>query len=150
MKREETIELNGQEYICTLNRDSFLKIDQYSDVQKSIEIINGSLYKHYDNKDIEDGVDPFKEEITDEQLEEAIIKKMETLYKMLERAFWIWLYPKHKLNYSEVKEILKPYFEDEDKMKFICNEYGELLGKCVQVREEYNEEQKNLKAQANK
>ena len=35
MKKEEIIELNGIEYTLQLNRDSFLKIDQYCDIAKS-------------------------------------------------------------------------------------------------------------------
>lgn len=148
MKKNEIIELNGFEYTLELNRDSFLKIDQYSNVKKSMEIIQKDLYEYID--EIDDNTDPFAEEIDYDKLEEDANNKLNTLYKILERAFWIWLYPEHKLSISQVKEILKPYFDDEEKFKVLCEKYGEFMQKCVEIRNEYNENQKNLKAQANK
>lgn len=148
MKRNEVIELNGVEYTLELNRDSFLKIDQYSNIQKSMNTVRKDLYEHIE--EIDDDTDPFAEEIKEEDIEKAVNEKMETLYKMLERAYWIWLYPNHKLSISQVKEILKPYFEDEKKFEWISEKYGEYLQACVEIRNEYSEQQKNLKAQANK
>ena len=148
MKRNEIIELNGVEYTLELNRDSFLKIDQYSNIQKSMETIKKDLYEHIE--EIDDNTDPFADELSDEALEEAVNEKINTLYKIIERAYWIWLYPNHKLSISQVKEILKPYFEDEKKFEWISEKYGEYLQACVEIRNEYSEQQKNLKAQANK
>lgn len=148
MKRNEIIELNGVEYTLELNRDSFLKIDQYSNLKKSMNTVKKDLYEHIE--EIDDDTDPFAETISDEQIEEAVNEKMETLQKLLERAYWIWLYPNHKLSISQVKEILKPYYEDDDKFKWISEKYGEYLQACVEIKNEYSEQQKNLKAQANK
>lgn len=148
MKRNEIIELNGVEYTLELNRDSFLKIDQYSNLKKSMNTVKKDLYEHIE--EIDDDTDPFAETISDEQIEEAVNEKMETLQKLLERAYWIWLYPNHKLSISQVKEILKPYYEDDDKFEWISEKYGEYLQACVEIKNEYSEQQKNLKAQANK
>lgn len=148
MKKNEVIELNGVEYTLELNRDSFLKIDQYSNIQKSMETIRKDLYEHIE--EIDDDTDPFADELNDEVLAKAVNEKVETLYKILERAYWIWLYPNHKLSISQVKEILKPYFEDDDKIQWLSEKYGEYLQACVEIRNEYAEQQKNLKAQANK
>lgn len=148
MKKNEIIELNDFEYTLELNRDSFLKIDQYSNVKKSMETIQKDLYEYID--EIDDNTDPFAEEIDYDKLEEEANNKINTLHRILERAFWIWLYPEHKLNITEVKEILKPYFDDDDKFQFLCDKYGEYMQKCVEIRNEYNENQKNLKAQASK
>lgn len=148
MKKNEIIELNGKEYTLELNRDSFLKIDQYSNIQKSIEKIQSEAYSHID--EIDDNTDPFAIELNDEIIEESINEKLQTLYKIIERAFWIWLYPNHKLNISQIKELLQPYYDDEEKFQFISEKYGEYLQKCIEIRNDYLEERKNLKAQANK
>lgn len=147
MKKNEVIVLNGVEYTLELNRDTFLKIDQYSNIQKSMEIINKDLYEYIE--DINDDVDPFADKLDDETLENAMKEKLDTLHKIIERAFWLWLYPNHKLNITQIREILKPYYEDDDKFKWISEKYGEYLQKCIEIRNEYVE-QKNLKAQANK
>ena len=148
MKRNEIILLNDVEYTLELNRDSFLKIDQYSNIKKSMETVKKDLYEYHD--EIDDNTDPFAEEIKDEDIEKAVNEKVETLCKIIERAFWIWLYPNHKLGITKVQEILKPYFDDEEKFKWISEKYGEYIQKSVEIRTEYLEEQKNLKALANK
>lgn len=147
MKKNEIIELNGIEYTLELNRDTFLKIDQYSNIQKSMDIIHKDLYDYVE--DVTDDIDPFAEKLDDEVIENAIKEKLDTLHKIIERAFWLWLYPNHKLNITQIREILKPYFDDDEKFKWISEKYGEYLQKCIEIRNEYVE-QKNLKAQANK
>ena len=147
MKKNEIIELNGVEYTVELNRDSFLKIDQFCDTQKSVEIISRGFYEYVD--EITDETDPFATTISDEDIEKEVNLKNETLHKLVERAFWIWLYPNHKLPISKVKEILKPYLEDEEKAQWIGQKLREFLQKSVEVREEYNKS-KNLKAQISK
>ena len=148
MKRNEIIELNGKEYTLELNRDSFIKIDQYSNIKKSMDKIQKDLYEHIE--EIDDNTDPFATTLSEEDLEKEVNEKLDTLHKIIERAFWIWLYPTHKLPISQVQEILKPYFDDDDKFQFISDKYGECMQKCVEIRNEYIEEQKNLKALANK
>ena len=107
MKKNEIIELNGVEYTLELNRDSFLQIDKICNVQKSMEIINKGLYEY--QEEIDDNYNPFENLISEEDLEKEVILKEQTLYKIVERAFFIWLYPNHKLTISQVKEIIKPY-----------------------------------------
>ncbi len=148
MKKNEIIELNGKEYTLELNRDSFLQIDKICNIQKSMEIVQKSLYEYVD--EIDDNYNPFENPIDEEKIKEEVKLKEDTLHKIIERAFFIWLYPNHKLTITEVKDLLKPYFEDEEKANFIGEKYGEYIQKCVEIRETYNEEQKNLEALANK
>lgn len=148
MKKNEIITLNDIEYTLELNRDSFLKIDQYSNIQSSMEKIQEDLYDYVE--EIADDTDPFANSIDEDKIEEITNEKLNTLHKIIERAFWIWLYPNHKLNISQVKEILEPYYDDNDKFEYISQKYGELLQKCVEIRNEYLEERKNLQALANK
>ena len=148
MKKNEIIELNGVEYTLELNRESFLQIDKICNVQKSMEIIQRGLYDYVE--EIDDNYNPFEDITTDEDIEKEVKLKEDTLYKIVERAFFIWLFPNHKLPISKVKEIIKPYLEDEEKALWIGEKLGEYLQKCVEIREEYNQERKNLKALANK
>ena len=148
MKRNEIIELNGVEYTLELNRESFLQIDKICNVQKSMQIIQRGLYDYVE--EIDDNYNPFEDITTDEDIEKEVQLKEDTLYKIVERSFFIWLYPNHKLTISQVKEIVKPYLEDEEKALWIGEKLGEYLQKCVEIREEYNQERKNLKALANK
>lgn len=147
MKKNEIIELNGIEYTLELNRDTFLKIDQYSNIQKSMAIIQKNVYDYVEV--INDNTDPFAETLDDETIENVMKEKLDTLHKIIERAFWLWLYPNHKLNITQIREILKPYFDDDNKFEWISEKYGEYLQKCIEIRNEYIE-QKNLKAQASK
>lgn len=148
MKKNEIIELNGEEYTLELNRDSFLQIDKICNVQRAFEIINRGLYNYVD--EIDDNYDPTKDIPTDEELEKEVELKEKELHKLVENSLFIWLYPNHKLPISKVREIVKPYLEDEEKANFIGQKVGEYLKECVNIRESYNEERKNLKAQANK
>ncbi len=150
MKKNEIIELNGVEYTLELNRDSFLQIDQLCNIQKSMDIIQRGLYKYIDDEELSDDFDINSLSVNDEALKEEVELKEKTLYKIVERAFLVWLAPNHHLKPSEVKELLKPYFEDSEKAQWLIEKYGEYLQKCVEIRESYNEEQKNLKALANK
>jgi len=150
MKRNEVIELNGEEYTLELNRESFLQIDRICNIQDSMKIINRGLYDYIE--DIDDNYNPLQdfENLSDDKLKEEVDLKEKTLKKIVERSFFIWLYPNHKLPISKVSELLKPYFEDEKKAEWIGEKLGEYLNTCVSIKEEYDKEQKNLKAQANK
>ena len=148
MKRNEIIELNGKEYTLELNRDSFLQIDKICNIDKSMAILHSDLYEYVD--EINDDYNPFEHSIDEDKLEEAIELKQITLKKLVERAFFIWLYPNYKLTISQVSEIVKPYLEDEEQAEFIGGKLGYYLQECVKMREAYNEERKNLKAQVNK
>lgn len=148
MKKNEVIELNGVEYTLELNRDSFLQIDKICNVAKSMQIINKPLYDYVE--EIDDNYNPLESLPSDEDFEKEVELKAETLNKMTERAFFIWLYPNHKLTITQVREIIKPYLDDEEKAEFIGERLGYFLNECIAIRESYNEERKNLKAQANK
>lgn len=148
MKKNEIIELNGTEYTLELNRDSFLQIDKICNIEKSMQIAKKNLYEYVE--DIDDNYNPFEDVISDEEFDKQIEEKEKVLFRLVERAFFIWLYPNHKLPISQVKDIVKPYLEDEEKSEWLVEKLGEYLQKCVEIRENYNQERKNLKAQANK
>lgn len=148
MKRTEIIELNGVEYTAELNRESFLAIDKVCNVQKSMEIIQRGMYDYVD--EVPDDYDPFANLPTDEDIEKEVKLKEKMLHNIVERTLYVCLYPNHKLSLSEVKELVKPYFDDEEKSQWIGEEVGKLLMGCTEIRQSYLEEQKNLKALANK
>lgn len=148
MKKNEIIELNGVEYTLELNRDSFVQIDKICNIDKSFEIIYRGLYDYIE--DIDDNYNPLENAITDEDLQKEIELKNETLSKLVSRCLFIWLYPNYKLPISKVQEMVKPYLEDEEKAQVIGNKIGQYLRECIDIREEYNQEQKNLKALASK
>ena len=150
MKRNEVIELNGVEYTLELNRESFIQIDKLCNIQKSMNIVQRGLYNYYDEEEITDDFDLNTLSVNEDELENEVKLKEKTLEKIIERAFLIWLNPNHHLNITQVREILKPYFEDEEKSTFIAEKYGQYLQECIEIRESYNEERKNLKAQINK
>lgn len=149
MKRNEIIELGGTEYTVELNRDSFIQIDKICNISKSMQILNRGLYEYMDDQELDDNYNPFENITTDEDIEKEIKLKENVLRKITTRAFFIWLYPNHKLSLSQVSEILKPYIEDEKKADWLGTKLGEFLNKSIEVRQEYNEEQKNLKSLAN-
>lgn len=149
MKKNEIIELNGVEYTLELNRKSFIEIDKICNIDKTMKIIQSDLYEYVD--EIGDDYDPTKNELTDEEIENSAIEKEKALHRIVERAFFIWMYPNHKLTISQVKEIVAPYLkDDEEKAKFIGTKIADYLQECINISEEYNKEQKNLKALANK
>lgn len=148
MKKNEIIELNGVEYTLELNRDSFVQIDKICNIDKSFEIIYRGLYDYVE--DIDDNYNPLENAITDEDLQKEIELKNETLSKLVSRCLFIWLYPNYKLPISKVQEMVKPYLEDEEKAQVIGNKIGQYLRECIDIREEYNQERKNLKALASK
>lgn len=148
MIKEEIIELNNKEYTVTLNRQSVLKIEQYTNLQKSLVEIRKDVIDHIE--EIKENENPFAEEIDIDEMQKKAEEKLNILHRIIERAFWIWLYPKHKLNINEVKEIIAPYYEDDSKMEYISELYNDLLNKSYTISNKYYEEQKNLKALANK
>lgn len=148
MKKNEIIELNGVEYTLELNRDSFLQIDKICNIEKSMRILKENPYEYVE--EIDDNYNPFEDVMSEEELDEFVEEKETVLKKLVERAFFIWLYPNHKLTISQVKEIVAPYLEDEEKSNFIGDKLGYYLQECVNIRESYNEERKNLRAQVNK
>lgn len=148
MKRNEIIKLNGIEYTLELNRDSFLQIDKICNIEKSMRILKENPYEYVE--EIDDNYNPFEDVMSEEELDNFVEEKEIVLRKLVERAFFIWLYPNHKLTISQVKEIVTPYLEDEEKSNFIGDKLGYYLQECISIRESYNQERKNLKAQVNK
>lgn len=148
MKKNEVIELNGVEYTLELNRDSIAQIDQICNIDKSMEIISRGVYDYLE--DIDDDYNPLEDGVNGEKIDKELQIKEETLDKMAEKSFFIWLYPNHRLKISEVKEILRPYLKDPEKAEWIGEKLGEYIRKSMEIRDEYNKQQKNLKALANK
>ena len=148
MKKNEMIELNGVEYTLELNRDSFLQIDKICNVQESMKTLQKAAYDYID--DIDDNYNPLEDIGLEDSFENSVEEKSKVLEKLIVRSFFIWLYPNHKLTISQVKEILKPYLENQEKAEWISEKLSEYLEGCVKMRETYLQEQKNLQAQANK
>lgn len=148
MKLNEIIELDGKEYKVELNRESALKIDQYVDMKKLEEKMNEVLYEDKSGEEIQDGENPFEDETS---FDDALNLAQEQESMMLDaysRAFWIWLYPCEKLNFKDVKELVKKSLEDKEKASYLTDKFIEFIDKSVEVRTQYIEEQKNLKALA--
>ena len=150
MKLNELIELNGKEYKVELNRESIIRIEQYSNISKLTNKLQEETLKDKSNIDISDDEDPFAETIDENKINELAKEKEEALKKLYSRAFWIWLYPQEKLSLKEVEEILEPYYSDDEKgdADYLANKYAEFMEKSVEIRQQYIEEQKNLKALA--
>lgn len=133
MKRTKEIELNGNKYILELNRESFAQIDKICNIRKMYNQLSKEPYEYVD--DINDDYNPM-EDIPDlEDMQKQAEEKMENIKKLYERAFFIWLYPNHELKISEVQEILKPYFEDEEKFAWLDDLFNETMEDCVKVQE---------------
>jgi len=151
MKKNEIIELNGEEYTLELNRDSIIQIDKLCDINKTMNIINRDFYTYIDEEEISDDFDPTKMlDISDEKIQEEVELKDKAIHKIMERSFYLWLYPNHKLTFKQVQELLKPYLENEEKASWLGDKLIEYIEKSKDIRDTYIEEQKNLKALANK
>ena len=150
MKRNEIIELNGEEYTLELNRDSFIQIDKLCNIEKSMNTIKKDLYDYFDEEELTDDFDLNKLNVDDDKIEEELKAKEKKIKDIMERAFLIWLNPNHHLTISQVRELLKPYFDNEEKFTWLGEQYGKFLQECVEIREDYNQERKNLNAQVNK
>lgn len=150
MKKNEIIELNGVEYTLELNRESFLQVDKLCNIEKSMKFVTKNLYDYLDEEELTDDFDLSKLNFDESKIEEEVQQKEKKIKDIIERAFLIWLNPNHHLNISQVREILKPYFENDEKFSWLGEKYGKYLQECIEIREEYNKEIKNLKAQANK
>ena len=150
MKRNEIIELNGVEYTLELNRDNLIQIDRICNISKTVDIIQKNIYDYVEADELDDDFDVNSLVLTEEDIQKEVEEKEKALHRLVERSFLIWLNANHHLKPSEVKEILKPYFEDEEKAKFIGEKTMQYLQECAELRDEYNKELKNLKAQTNK
>lgn len=148
MKLNEIIELNGKEYTVELNRESILRIEQYTSLKDASAEISKPVIKDKSKEEISDEENPFAEEISEDELEKEAEDKSKTIKKVMSRAFWIWLYPQEKLSISQVEEILSPYYENEEKAEELTKIYMDLTEKSVDIRQKYLEERKNLKALA--
>lgn len=149
MKLNEIIELNGKEYTVELNRESIVKIEQYVKIQDTVEKIQKPIYEDKSEMEIADDENPFAEPINEDEVEKINEEREQALIKMYTRAFWIWLYPVEKLSYNSVKELLEPYMQDEKKAEYLAKKYEDFTIKSTDLRKQYLEERKNLKALAN-
>lgn len=147
MKLHEIIVLNDKEYTVELNRETALAIDRYINMNKSMKIVYKNLYEYLDDKKIESGENPFDNVIDEEDILKQLEEKEKQLKLTFAKAFWIWLYPVHKLDYDEVYKIIESYTSDEKKSSYIAEKYSEFLDKSINVRKEFIKEQKKLKAQ---
>ena len=151
MKKNEIIELNGVEYTLELNRESYIAIDKICNIDKTFALVRSGVYQYIDEQELGENYDPFSSLPSDEEIEKQIEIKENAMRKLIERAFFVWLYPNHHLTLEQVKEIIAPYYNgDEEKFKFISEKIGKLLDECISIRQDYNQERKNLIAQANK
>lgn len=150
MKKNEIIKLNDKEYTLELNRRSATQIEKYTHLQEKLQEISKPTIDYVDEISIDE--DPFAEEnlVDDEEVERKQERKFELMCQIIETAFWIWLFPNHRLSIDQVREILQPYFDDDKKFEYISSEYGKYMKMSSEVKFDYIEEQKNLKAQANK
>lgn len=146
MKLHEIIELNGKEYTVELNRESIVRLQQYTDIEEAEKKIQASPITDKTKSEIVDGENPFEEEINDEEINKMVEEKEQIIRNVICRAFWIWLYPSEKLDFSKVKEILEPCFDDEEKATYVSEKYQEFYTKSFEIRENYLKELKNLKA----
>ena len=149
MKLNEIIELNGKEYTVELNRESIVKIEQYVKIQDTVEKIQKPIYEDKSEMEIADDENPFAEPINEDEVEKINEEREQALIKMYTRAFWIWLYPVEKLSYNSVKELLEPYMQDEKKAEYLAKKYEDFTIKSTDLRKQYLEERKNLRALAN-
>ena len=149
MELNVIIILNDKEYTLTLNRESAIHIERYAKVQESMQEIAKPTIEYVDREIIK-GENPFLNDIDEEKLSEEVDKKEELLNQTISKAYWIWLYPKHKLDYEEVYEIIKDYMQDDENIEFISEKYAEYLEKSASIRRKFVEEQKNVKAQTMK
>lgn len=149
MELNEIIILNDKEYTLTLNRESAIHIERYAKIKEVMQEIAKPTIE-YINRDIEKGENPFATQIDEDKLLEEVDKKEELLIQTISKAFWIWLYPVHKLEYEEIYSIIKDYMQDDENIEFISEKYAEYLEKSASIRQKFVEEQKNMKAQTMK
>ena len=149
MKLNEVIELNGKEYTVELNRESIIRINQYVNIEDSAKKFQEEILEDKTNMEIADDENPFAQAIDEEEIAKKNEEKQNLIKKAVNRAFWIWLYPVEKLGIKEVEKLLEPYFNGTDvQANYVVDKYYEFMNKSVEIRTNYLEELKNLKAQA--
>ena len=131
MKKTKTISLNGVEYTLELNRESFVQIDKICNIKKLMAEISADPYEYVD--EIDDDYNPLENTPSLEEIQKKTEQKVVDTRKLYERGFFVWLYPNHKLKISEVQEILKPYFEDNEKYLELDKIFTEALRECVDI-----------------
>lgn len=146
MKLNEVIELNGKEYTVELNRESIVKIEQYTNTKEIMEKLSAKGLEDKSQLEISDDENPFADKVNEEQIQQIEFEKLIALKKLYSRAFWIWLYPVEKLNITQINEIIEKCFEKDETAEYITLKYKEFTEKSVEIRQKYLEEQKNLKA----
>lgn len=138
MKRTKEIELNGNQYTLELNRESFVQIDKICNIKKMYAQFSKEPYEYID--EIDDDYNPLENTPSIDDLAKNYEEKVINIKKLYERAFFIWLYPNHKLKLREVQEMLKPYFEDDEKFAWLDDLFNETMDDCVKIK---NDDLKN-------
>lgn len=133
MKRTKEISLNNKDYILELNRDSFIQIDRICNIRKLYAEIEKEPYDYID--DIPDDFNPLENCPTADEVRQNEEEKTKSLRKIIERAYYVWLYPNHKLKLSEVQEILNEYFENDKKFNTLYNQFQEIMEDCVKIKD---------------
>ena len=109
---QETLVVDGKEYVLTLNRKGVEAIEKYTNLSKKKEklekmSVKGSNKDEYiENISLDE--DPFAD-IGD--VEENLEETME----LLKRTLWICLWERHHMNIEEVRELIVKII-DEDKL----------------------------------
>ena len=146
MEKTDVIELNGKEYVVQLNRQSYVAIDKYTNISKTIKAMNEEAVEYVD--EVKEGVDPFEDLPTTEKILSIEEQKIESMKKLYIRAFWVWLYPKNKLDIDKVAEIINVCFEDDEQFNCISEKFSDFMDECIKIKHKEEEELKNLKALA--
>ena len=146
MEKTDVIELNGKEYVVQLNRQSYVAIDKYTNISKTIKAMNEEAVEYVD--EVKEGVDPFEDLPTSEEILSIEEQKIESMKKLYIRAFWVWLYPKNKLDIDKVAEIINSCFEDDEQFNYISEKFSDFMDECIKIKHKEEEELKNLKALA--
>lgn len=146
MEKTDVIELNGKEYVVQLNRQSYVAIDKYTNISKTIKAMNEEAVEYVD--EVKEGVDPFEDLPTTEKILSIEEQKIESMKKLYIRAFWVWLYPKNKLDIDKVAEIINVCFEDDEQFNYISEKFSDFMDECIKIKHKEEEELKNLKALA--
>lgn len=133
MKRTKEISLNNKDYVLELNRDSFIQIDRICNIRKLYAEIEKEPYDYID--DIPDDFNPLENCPTADEVRQNEEEKTKSLRKIIERAYYVWLYPNHKLKLSEVQEILNEYFENDKKFNTLYNQFQEIMEDCVKIKD---------------
>ena len=139
---QETLVVDGKEYVLTLNRKGVEAIEKYTNLSKKKEklekmSVKGSNKDEYiENISLDE--DPFAD-IGD--VEENLEETME----LLKRTLWICLWERHHMNIEEVRELIVKII-DEDKLDELNSAIEKLTEGVNKTPSDYLKNTKALKA----